>query len=165
LQQVQEIQGYLSREAIVKIGEHLGLPASKIYGVATFYNQFRFRPLGRYHVQVCRGTACHVKGSIKSLDLLTKALKLEPGKTSRRARWSYRKRPRRINQTGRMEPDIVIVDVNTGRPMVGRQWSDGLHQSCQAKEGLKIRQETQTVATVTIQDDDAVPAVACDDLR
>jgi preprotein translocase subunit SecA len=59
--------------------------------------------------------------------------------------------PTQDSQTGRMEPDIVIVDVNTGRPMVGRQWSDGLHQACQAKEGLKVRQETQTVATVTIQ--------------
>ncbi|MFM9958813.1 MAG: preprotein translocase subunit SecA [Phycisphaerales bacterium] len=59
--------------------------------------------------------------------------------------------PTQDQQTGRMEPDIVIVDVNTGRPMVGRQWSDGLHQACQAKEGLKVRQETQTVASVTIQ--------------
>jgi len=59
--------------------------------------------------------------------------------------------PTQDQQTGRMEPDVVIVDVNTGRPMVGRQWSDGLHQACQAKEGLKVRQETQTVATVTIQ--------------
>ncbi|MBX3387742.1 MAG: preprotein translocase subunit SecA [Phycisphaeraceae bacterium] len=54
-------------------------------------------------------------------------------------------------QTGRMEPSIVIVDVNTGRPMVGRQWSDGLHQACEVKEGVPIKQETQTVATVTIQ--------------
>ncbi|MCA1997470.1 MAG: preprotein translocase subunit SecA, partial [Armatimonadetes bacterium] len=59
--------------------------------------------------------------------------------------------PTQDPQTGRMEPDIVIVDVNTGRPMVGRQWSDGLHQACQAKEGLRVRQETQTVASVTIQ--------------
>ena len=59
--------------------------------------------------------------------------------------------PTQDQQSGRMEPDVVIVDVNTGRPMVGRQWSDGLHQACQAKEGLKVRQETQTVATVTIQ--------------
>jgi len=54
-------------------------------------------------------------------------------------------------QTGRNEPDIVIVDVNTGRPMVGRTWSDGLHQAMQAKEGVRIRQENQTVASVTIQ--------------
>ncbi|MGQ0627906.1 MAG: preprotein translocase subunit SecA, partial [Phycisphaerales bacterium] len=53
--------------------------------------------------------------------------------------------------TGRTEPSIIIVDVNTGRPMMGRQWSDGLHQACECKEGVPIKQETQTVATITIQ--------------
>jgi len=53
--------------------------------------------------------------------------------------------------TGRNEPDVVIVDQNTGRAMVGRQWSDGLHQACQTKEGVRVRPETQTVATITIQ--------------
>ena len=54
-------------------------------------------------------------------------------------------------QTGRPEPSVIIVDVNTGRPMVGRQWSDGLHQAVESKEGVPIKQETQTVATITIQ--------------
>jgi preprotein translocase subunit SecA len=54
-------------------------------------------------------------------------------------------------QTGRAEPSIVIVDVNTGRPMIGRQWSDGLHQAIECKEKVPIKQETQTVATITIQ--------------
>lgn len=54
-------------------------------------------------------------------------------------------------QTGRREPDAVIVDTNTGRPMIGRQWSDGLHQAIQCKEAVRVRPETQTVATVTIQ--------------
>ncbi|MEM9083552.1 MAG: hypothetical protein AAGB34_08150, partial [Planctomycetota bacterium] len=54
-------------------------------------------------------------------------------------------------QTGRPEPDVVIVDENTGRPMVGRQWSYGIHQAVQCKEGLRIKPETQTVASVTIQ--------------
>ena len=53
--------------------------------------------------------------------------------------------------TGKTEPSVVIVDVFTGRPMIGRQWSDGLHQACEAKEKVPIKQETQTVATVTIQ--------------
>ena len=53
--------------------------------------------------------------------------------------------------TGRTEASIVIVDTNTGRPMIGRQWSDGLHQAIEAKESVPIKQETQTVATVTIQ--------------
>jgi NADH-quinone oxidoreductase subunit E len=83
LQAVQEEQGFLSEDAVVGIGRHLGIPASKVYGVATFYNQFRFQPKGKYHVVVCRGTACHVKGSLKVLDMVTKALKIEPGKTTR----------------------------------------------------------------------------------
>ncbi len=83
LQQVQAQEGYISRDAVVQIGRHLGLPASKIYGVATFYNQFRFEPLGKYHVQVCRGTACHVKGSAAVLDSLCKLLEVAPGQTTR----------------------------------------------------------------------------------
>jgi NADH-quinone oxidoreductase E subunit len=83
LQEVQEAEGYLSREAVVAIAKGLGLPASKVYGVATFYNQFRFQPQGRNHVQVCRGTACHVKGSAAILSALKLALGVEPGQTSR----------------------------------------------------------------------------------
>ena len=53
--------------------------------------------------------------------------------------------------TGRNEPSVIIVDTNTGRPMVGRQWSDGLHQAVECKEAVPIKPETQTVASVTIQ--------------
>ncbi|MEM7515781.1 MAG: hypothetical protein AAF368_02500, partial [Planctomycetota bacterium] len=53
--------------------------------------------------------------------------------------------------TGRTEQSIVIVDQNTGRPMIGRQWSDGLHQAIEVKEKVPVKQETQTVATVTVQ--------------
>ena len=83
LQEVQQQHGYLSREAVVEIGRHLGLPASKIFGVATFYNQFRFQPQGKFHIQVCRGTACHVKGSAAILDALKRELKIDAGQTSR----------------------------------------------------------------------------------
>lgn len=83
LQEVQGAEGYLSREAVLQVAQHLKLPASKIYGVATFYNQFRFQPKGRYHIQVCRGTACHVKGSAKLLAAIMRHLKIEPGKTTR----------------------------------------------------------------------------------
>jgi NADH:ubiquinone oxidoreductase subunit E len=83
LQEVQEQEGYLSKDMAVRIGHHLRLPVSKVYGVATFYNQFRFQKRGKYHFMVCRGTACHVKGSAKLLETVCKALKLEPGKTSR----------------------------------------------------------------------------------
>ena len=83
LQDVQRCHGYLSCDAVVRIGRHLNLPTSKIYGVATFYNQFRFHPQGRYHIQVCRGTACHVRGSGAVLDAVRRELRVEPGETSR----------------------------------------------------------------------------------
>jgi NADH-quinone oxidoreductase subunit E len=83
LQEVQESEGYLSQESITKVGKALELPSSKIFGVATFFNMFRFQPKGKYHVMVCRGTACHVKGSGKALDMVTKTLKIQPGETTR----------------------------------------------------------------------------------
>jgi len=83
LQEIQETQGYLSENAIVKVGKHLQLPTSKIYGVATFYNQFRFEPKGKYHIQVCRGTACHVLGSSTVLDHIEKHLKIKADQTTK----------------------------------------------------------------------------------
>lgn len=89
LQEVQETCGYLSRDAILSIGRHIDVPASKIYGVATFYNQFRFYPLGRVHIQICRGTACHVKGSKAVLDEITKQLGVPEGTTTPDGVFSY----------------------------------------------------------------------------
>jgi NADH-quinone oxidoreductase subunit E len=83
LQKVQDVEGYLSEASVVAVGETLGLPASKIYGVATFYNQFRFSPLGRFHIQVCRGTACHVKGSASVMQKIKQELKIDADETSR----------------------------------------------------------------------------------
>ena len=88
LQDIQELDGFLSREAILEVGTHLNLPASKIFGVATFYNQFTFGPQGKFHIQVCRGTACHVKGSANILDALIKETGCEAGQTSADALFS-----------------------------------------------------------------------------
>ncbi len=83
LQDVQEAEGYVSRDSIRGISKLLNLPMSKIYGVATFYNQFRFQPTGAYHVQVCRGTACHVKGSLTVLEAVQRELGIKAGETTR----------------------------------------------------------------------------------
>lgn len=83
LQDVQEMEGYLSESSVVEVGKHLKMPVSKIYGVATFYNQFRFKPLGKYHIQVCRGTACHVLGSATVLEEIEKYVGVKAGNTSR----------------------------------------------------------------------------------
>ena len=83
LQDIQQTYGYLSRQAVLRVGQHLGLSGSKIFGVSTFYNQFRFHPPGQFHVQICRGTACHVKGSADLLESLKRELKIQPGQTTR----------------------------------------------------------------------------------
>jgi len=89
LQGVQESCGYLSHDAITSISRHVDLPAIKVYGVATFYNQFRFQPLGRIHIQICRGTACHVKGSRTIQERLEKHLGIPAGVTSSDGLFSY----------------------------------------------------------------------------
>ena len=60
LQEIQECVGFLSEEAIVKVGGHLGLSTTKIFGLATFYDQFKFFPEGRVHIRVCNGTSCYL---------------------------------------------------------------------------------------------------------
>ena len=83
LQHIQSVEGHLSKESIVKVGDFLNIPSSKIFGVATFYNQFKFQPNGKNHIQVCRGTACHVLGSATVLQELEKQLKVKAGETTR----------------------------------------------------------------------------------
>ena len=83
LQKVQDYHGYLSKDSVTKISKHLKLPVSKIYGVATFYNQFRFKPKGKHHILICRGTACHVKGSLDVLTTLSNILNIKRGQTTR----------------------------------------------------------------------------------
>jgi len=83
LQKIQDHEGFLSESSVIEVGKKLAIPASKIYGVATFYNQFRFEPKGKYHIQVCRGTACHVLGSAIVLEQIEKNLKVKAGQTTR----------------------------------------------------------------------------------
>ena len=79
LQTVQHKLGYLPEEGMEKVAQHVGISEAEIFGVATFYNQFRFVPLGRHHVIVCMGTACHSLGGQLVLDAFERALELEVG--------------------------------------------------------------------------------------
>ncbi|MGI6166047.1 MAG: NADH-quinone oxidoreductase subunit NuoE [Limnochordia bacterium] len=82
LQEVQEKYGYLPRKALVAAAKHTGLSTAEVYGVATFYNQFRFKPLGKYTISVCCGTACHVRGAAEILQTLESELDIHPGETT-----------------------------------------------------------------------------------
>jgi len=83
LQEIQEKEGCLGEASLKAVSRLLKLPMSKVYGVASFYNQFRFQAVGKFHVVVCRGTACHVKGSVALLRTLRQELKIDPGQTTR----------------------------------------------------------------------------------
>ena len=82
LQMVQQEFAYLPPEAIQMVAEHLGIGACEVYGVATFYNQFRFNPPGKHPVKVCLGTACHVKGGEIILENFARKLGIQDGETT-----------------------------------------------------------------------------------
>jgi len=79
---VQEAVGYLDPEALAKVAAYLGLSESEVYGVATFYARFRFKPMGKCCIRVCCGTACHVKGADKVLVELENKLGIKAGETT-----------------------------------------------------------------------------------
>jgi NADH-quinone oxidoreductase subunit E len=79
LQDMQAEFGYLSREAITEVSQQLNIPLSQVYGVATFFKAFSLVPRGRHQIQVCLGTACHVRGSEKILDAVERELGIKPG--------------------------------------------------------------------------------------
>ncbi|MFC2060693.1 NADH-quinone oxidoreductase subunit NuoE [Chloroflexota bacterium] len=79
LQKVQEELGYLSEEAISEVAFFLGLSGSEVYGVASFYTQFRFERQGEHTIKVCQGTACHVRGAPRILDAIQRELGILPG--------------------------------------------------------------------------------------
>ncbi len=82
LQGVQEIFGYIPRNAFKKISKETGLELSDMYGVATFYSQFRLNPVGKHIVKVCHGTACHVQNANAITDAIQEALKVSDGETT-----------------------------------------------------------------------------------
>ena len=82
LQGAQDIFGYIPRVAFDKLAVETGIPLSEMYGVATFYAQFRLKPVGKHIVKVCHGTACHVQNAKAISTSLKEALKIEDGGTT-----------------------------------------------------------------------------------
>ncbi len=82
LQEVQESYGYVSPDAVDEIGTFTGVSPSEIFGVASFYAHFRFTKPGKHTIKICRGTACHVRGSSRILDAMERQLKIKAGETT-----------------------------------------------------------------------------------
>ena len=82
LQSIQEKHSYLAVAAMEMVASHLSISAGEVYGVATFYNQFRFQPPGRHQIKVCLGTACHVAGGDIILENFERKLGIKNGQTT-----------------------------------------------------------------------------------
>lgn len=82
MQKVQEHFGYLPRPAVEQVSRRMHIPLSRLYGVATFYAQFKMKPRGRYIIRVCKGTACHIQGSPKISERIEDILGIESGETT-----------------------------------------------------------------------------------
>ncbi len=82
LQKTQELYGYVPMDAVYRISERTGASPAKILGVATFYSQFRFQPMGKYLVMLCKGTACYVNGAERILDAVTDELGIGSNETT-----------------------------------------------------------------------------------
>ena len=82
LNEVQEEFGYISEQAMLDISKHIDVSLSEIYSVVTFYSRFTLKQAGKYHITICLGTACFVKGSEKLLDRAKERLNIEVGDTT-----------------------------------------------------------------------------------
>jgi len=88
LQQTQENLGYVPSFAMQRIAEHLDISYGEVFGVTTFYNQFRLNPPGKYSIKVCMGTACHIRGAEIILESWERRLKIKEGETTQDRQFS-----------------------------------------------------------------------------
>ncbi|MBF0493762.1 MAG: NADH-quinone oxidoreductase subunit NuoE [Candidatus Omnitrophica bacterium] len=82
LHKAQEIHGYLKKDVMDDIAREMNIPTSHIWGVATFYHYFNLKPIGKYKISICLGTACYVKGAERILNAVKKELGIEMGDTT-----------------------------------------------------------------------------------
>ncbi len=106
LHTTQEVFGYLDEEALSYVGESLGVPPSKVYGVATFYSHFTLKPQGLHTCVVCTGTACYINGASALLAAIVKELGVQPGGTTPDGRLSVLKA--RCLGACSMAPAVVV---------------------------------------------------------
>ena len=113
LQNIQQRLGYISQKAVRWLANELRLSEQDVYGVATFYNNFRFNPPGKHEVKVCLGTACHVGGGEKLLDTLSERLGIQHGETTSDERYGLE----RVACVGAcaLAPAVLLDDEVHGR--------------------------------------------------
>jgi len=107
LQDTQAEYNYLPKEALIQISQGLDIPLSQVYSVATFFKAFSLKPRGRHLINVCLGTACHVRGAVRVLEAIERELSIKPGDTTEDLKYSLE----RVNCIGccALGP-VVIID-------------------------------------------------------
>ncbi|MBL3593259.1 MAG: NADH-quinone oxidoreductase subunit NuoE [Synergistaceae bacterium] len=113
LQAVQKEFGYLTPDAMRTVSTEMRIPTAEIYGVATFYAQFHLKPRGRHVIRVCRGTACHVRGSLKILDKVKETLHVKENDTTEDLRFTLE--PVACIGACGLAPVIMVDDQTFGR--------------------------------------------------
>lgn len=113
LQAAQDTYGFIPATAIDQISEIVGIPAAEIYGVITFYSQFRLKPLGKYLIKICDGTACHVNGSERIAGIIEDELQISGNDTTEDGLFTLQK----VACLGccSLSPVIMINDETYGR--------------------------------------------------
>ena len=107
LQDVQAEYNYLPKESLVAVGKGLDAPLSQVYSVATFFKAFSLKPRGRHLIDVCLGTACHVRGGVRIMEAIERGLGIKQGETTEDFKYTLE----RVNCVGACAlGPIVIVD-------------------------------------------------------
>lgn len=137
LQMAQKELSYLPPEAIRLVAEHLQIPVAEVYGVATFYNQFRFTPPGKYPIKVCLGTACHVKGGEIILENFERKLDIKEGETTEDREFSIE----RVACVGccALAPVVLVGDSVHGHMMPSKV--EGLFVRLQVEKEIAARKK------------------------
>lgn len=112
LQDIQTEYNYLPKEAIIQVSQGLDVPLSRVYSVATFFKAFRLKPRGRHLINVCLGTACHVRGGVKVLETIEQELGIKPGETTKDLKYTLET----VNCVGAcaLGPIVIIDDKYSG---------------------------------------------------
>jgi len=135
LQKIQDRLGYVPAPAMEEAARHFGIPAVDVYGIVTFYNQFRLTPPGRHRVKVCMGTACHMKGGNIIMESWERVLKIKVGETTPDREFSLE----RVACVGCCTMAPVLVKDETVIGKMTPTKVDGMlfsHQLANKKEGV-----------------------------
>ncbi len=131
LQDVQRAENYLPRESLELIAEKLAIPIVRIYAVATFYKAFSLKPRGKHIIQVCMGTACHVRGGARIVDKMVRDLNIKPGGTTKDMKFTLET----VNCLGACAlGPIVVVDGEYHGQMNPPKW-DKIYKTLNKTEG------------------------------